>query len=196
MTWSFQSYLDQPDQLIMNDLHFVNSLNGWAFGSMFYFGILTDAIFRTTNGGNSWYLETIHASGSPVDNFVVTATMFNDHKGWAVCGDGSVLKYQLITSVVERLSEQQPKTFTLKQNYPNPFNPSTTIEYELLKRQTVTHIITDALGKRVETVLNDEQQEAGMYRLRFDGRSLSSGTYFYTIQTESFTDTKQMTIVK
>lgn len=193
-TWSFLSFLDQPDQLTMNDIAFTDSLNGWAFGFQFYLGIVTDAIYRTTDGGNNWYRESVALTKR--SNHINQGQMYNKYLGWAVCGNGEILRYDIITSVVEKLSEQQPKTFTLRQNYPNPFNPTTTIEYELQSRQTVSLSISDALGKRVETILNNEQQDAGVYRVRFDGRSFSSGAYFYTIKTEAYTDTKQMILIK
>lgn len=196
MTWNYQAYLDQPDQLSMTDLEFVDSVHGWAFGFMFYKGIITDAIFHTTNGGDSWYLEAVNASGSQTDSEISDAQMLNSQTGWAICSDGSVLKYQRTTSVVEKLPEQQPKSFILRQNFPNPFNPATTIEYEIQKRQTVTLFITDALGRRIETIVDNTSQEAGVYRATFDGAFLSSGIYFYTIQTDEFTDTKQMNLIK
>ncbi len=194
LTWQFQAYLDQPDQLSMQDIEFADSLNGWAFGSRFYMGTTVDDIFHTTDGGQIWYEEAVAVAQT--HNYIEAAQMWNKHLGWAVCSDGSALKYGVLTSVAERIPGQQPKTFTLRQNYPNPFNPSTSIEYELQKRQTVTLILTDALGKHVETIVSHESQDAGVYRVRFDGSSLASGTYYYTLTTEAFTDTKQMILIK
>ncbi len=194
LTWNFLTFLDQPDQLSINDIDFTDSLNGWAFGFQFYLGIVTDAIYRTTDGGYTWYREAVALSQR--SNHINQGWMYSKNLGWAVCANGELLKFQLITSVVEKLPEQQPKTFILRQNYPNPFNPTTTIEYELQKHQNVTLFITDALGKRVETILNNVSQDAGVYRIKFEGGSLASGIYFYTIQTEMFTDTKQMILIK
>jgi len=192
-TWNYLSNLDQPEQLSMADLEFVDDLNGWAFGITFYEGIVTDAIFRTTDGGNNWYREAVALSQR--SNHMYDGFMLNKYLGWAVCGNGEVLKYQLLTSV-EKIPEQQPKSFMLRQNYPNPFNPTTSIEYELQIGQTVTITITDALGKTIQILVNGEEQTAGVYRIKFDGSSLASGVYYYTIKTEDFTDTKQMIFLK
>ncbi|PJC57721.1 MAG: hypothetical protein CO025_11935, partial [Ignavibacteria bacterium CG_4_9_14_0_2_um_filter_37_13] len=194
MTWNYLSYLDQPEQLSMADLKFVDSLNGWAFGITFYEGVVTDAIFRTTDGGNNWYREAVALSQRP--NHMYDGFMLNKNLGWAVCAYGEVLKYQLLTSAIEKLPKPQPNSFTLRQNYPNPFNPTTFIEYELQLEQIVTIVITDALGKTIQTLINGEEQALGVYRIKFDGSSLASGVYYYTIKTENFTDTKQMLLIK
>ena len=55
--------------------------------------------------------------------------------------------------------------------------------------------VFDVLGKEVATLV-DEQMQPGSYSVQFDGKNLSSAVYFYKLQTESFTDTKRMLMVK
>jgi choice-of-anchor B domain-containing protein len=88
-----------------------------------------------------------------------------------------------------------PSSFSLKQNYPNPFNPSTTIEFSIPKNDYVTIKVFDALGKQVG-VLADEFKIAGNYSVNYDASNLTSGIYFYTISSGSFTETKKMMLVK
>lgn len=193
MVWQFQAYLEQPDQLTMNAICFVDSLNGWAFGYMPYGGVLSEGIFRTTDGGITWKNESVGLTGDL--DVIQDAKMFNIHSGIAVCSGGSVLRYQVITSVAEKLPET-PTSFALKQNYPNPFNPTTIIEYELVKRDRVTLTVTDILGRKVKELINNEDQEAGRYRVHFDASFLSSGTYHYTIIAGSTSITKEMVLIK
>jgi glucuronoarabinoxylan endo-1,4-beta-xylanase len=81
------------------------------------------------------------------------------------------------------VNEQQvPVAVTLMQNYPNPFNPFTTIRYELPVHTHVTLKIFDVLGRDVRTLVEADQQ-AGSYRVLFDGSNLASGVYFYRLQT-------------
>jgi hypothetical protein len=122
------------------------------------------------------------------------AKMLDRYHGWAVCGDGSVFRYQIITGVIETLPEL-PHDFSLRQNYPNPFNPSTTIEFEAIRRSLVTIRLFDSQGKEVRTLVNG-QYEPGVYRLRFDGSNLASGIYYYTMKTGTFSETRQMALVK
>jgi predicted GH43/DUF377 family glycosyl hydrolase len=88
-----------------------------------------------------------------------------------------------------------PAAFTLDQNYPNPFNPSTTIRYGLPKRSHVTLTVYNTLGQQVATLVN-ESQEAGDYSVRFDGRELASGAYFYRIQADDIFVTKSLILLR
>ena len=100
---------------------------------------------------------------------------------------------ELITGI-EAL-EELPKTFRLEQNYPNPFNPSTTLQFAIPKREKVVLHLFDVLGRHLATLLNEEK-EAGIYKLNFDGRNLPSGVYFYRIQAGQFSQTRKMLLVK
>ena len=88
-----------------------------------------------------------------------------------------------------------PSNFSLSQNYPNPFNPSTKINFDLPVDGNVSLKIFDMSGKEVMTLVN-EVKTAGYYSVNFNGASLSSGIYFYTIQSGSFVSTKKMTLIK
>jgi hypothetical protein len=88
-----------------------------------------------------------------------------------------------------------PARFALMQNYPNPFNPSTKIRYSIAKNSFVTIKIYDALGKTVNTLVN-ENKNPGNYEISFDASELASGLYFYKIQAGDFTDVKKMILIK
>jgi hypothetical protein len=88
-----------------------------------------------------------------------------------------------------------PTKFQLEQNYPNPFNPVTIIKYQLPNKSLVTLKVFDILGKEVEILVNEEK-DAGYYQLSFNASSLSSGIYFYTLQTGSNIVTKKMILLK
>ncbi|MEO8209732.1 MAG: phospholipase D-like domain-containing protein, partial [bacterium] len=99
------------------------------------------------------------------------------------------------TIKVEQISSEVPVNFILNQNYPNPFNPSTTITYSLPKSDYVSLKIFDALGREVTTLVN-EFQTTGSYKVTFNAKNISSGIYFYRIETNEITITKNMIIVK
>ncbi len=96
---------------------------------------------------------------------------------------------------VERIENLIPSDFILEQNYPNPFNPSTKIRYSIPEYSFVTLKVFNLLGEEVERLVNSEQS-AGVYVATFDATSLSSGTYFYTLQTENASFTKKMILVR
>jgi len=88
-----------------------------------------------------------------------------------------------------------PTKFTLKQNYPNPFNPSTTIEYSIPQSGNVKLKIYNSIGEEITTLVNN-YEEAGNYKIIFDASSLSSGIYFYKLETGHFTSVKKMILLK
>jgi sugar lactone lactonase YvrE len=88
-----------------------------------------------------------------------------------------------------------PKQFALEQNYPNPFNPTTTISYQLPVASQVSLKVYDVLGREVMTLVNG-RQDAGAYNFNFNASELSSGVYFYRLQTGSFVAIKKMLLVK
>jgi hypothetical protein len=88
-----------------------------------------------------------------------------------------------------------PSEYSLSQNYPNPFNPVTVIRYSLSGNQNVNLKVFNVLGKEVAVLVN-EKQNAGTYEVNFDAGKLSSGMYFYRIESGEFVDTKKMLLVK
>jgi len=91
--------------------------------------------------------------------------------------------------------ESIPVKFELNQNYPNPFNPVTNIKFSVPKDGRTSLKIYDITGKLVATYL-DEYVKAGNYNAEVDGSELSSGTYFYTLKSENFLETKKMILLK
>jgi hypothetical protein len=103
-------------------------------------------------------------------------------------------KYSQITAIGND-SKYMPSNYSLSQNYPNPFNPSTKISYQIPKSGNVTLKVFNALGKEVATLVNEEKS-AGRYSVDFQALRLSSGIYFYSIQSGSFHETKKMMLLK
>ncbi|MCF7802718.1 MAG: S8 family serine peptidase [Candidatus Marinimicrobia bacterium] len=93
-----------------------------------------------------------------------------------------------------------PDTYTLQQNHPNPFNPTTTIRYGLPEASYVTLTVYDLMGRQV-AVLARGQQQAGWYTVQWDGLgqdgvSVSTGVYFYRIETLNFQSKQKMVFMK
>jgi len=88
-----------------------------------------------------------------------------------------------------------PDAFTLAQNHPNPFNPITSIGFSLPQPSSVKLDVFNVAGRRVAT-LADGSYPAGEHFVRWDARKLSSGTYFYRLSTDDFTETRSMVLLK
>lgn len=90
--------------------------------------------------------------------------------------------------------------FELSDNFPNPFNPTTTINYELSDAGFITLKVFDILGNEVAQLVN-EYKSAGKYQTSFyakniSSQQLSSGTYFYRLQTDGKFITKKMILLR
>ena len=149
-----------------------------------------------------WYTVTVSKTATGYFNvpyyYVVTAVDYSGNK--------SGFSQKVFTIVADVKSGAEiPTVYKLGQNYPNPFNPSTTIKYSIPSNKTplmrgvvgvfVTLKIYDILGREVETLVN-EQQKAGNYEVNFDASTLSSGIYFYRLQSYSFVESKKMILIK
>jgi hypothetical protein len=98
------------------------------------------------------------------------------------------------------LSNEVPQRFELSQNYPNPFNPTTNINFAIAKQSDVTIKIYDLLGREVRTLVNQKMMP-GTYKVDWlsdnnEGKSVSSGVYFYRITAGDFTDSKKMILIR
>ena len=110
--------------------------------------------------------------------------------------NGNYEYYNLSSEVIVGV----PAKFNLSQNYPNPFNPSTKINYDLPFDSRVSIKLFDLTGREVAVIV-DAAQTAGYHTAQFNGLSLSSGVYFYTLTAEGgnsakFISTKKMLLVK
>jgi hypothetical protein len=83
----------------------------------------------------------------------------------------------------------------LNQNFPNPFNPTTKVRFDLPKSTHAKLIIYDILGREVTTLVN-EKLNAGSYEVSWHASAYPSGVYFYKLETEEFTNTKKMVLLK
>jgi hypothetical protein len=88
-----------------------------------------------------------------------------------------------------------PTIYSLDQNYPNPFNPATNINYSIAEAGFVKIAIYNMLGQEVELLVN-EFKEAGQHSINFDASGLTSGAYFYTLETSQFKQTRKMLLAK
>lgn len=88
--------------------------------------------------------------------------------------------------------------FKLHQNNPNPFNPSTLITYDLKTPSNVKLTVFTLTGQLVAQLIN-EQQAAGNYTVEFNAINypeLSTGIYFYKLETQYSQDIKKMILAK
>jgi hypothetical protein len=103
-----------------------------------------------------------------------------------------------IVSVTE--NPDLPVSFALGQNYPNPFNASTSISFTLGHPGEATLAIFDLLGRRIR-VLHSGPVSAGQHAFIWDGADesnhlVTSGVYFYKLDSDEGAQTRRMVLLK
>lgn len=175
LVFSNTSYLSQA-------LCFKDANVGWIGGSR----LTTAPIFFTSNGGTTF--DTTRWGKN------ITSFMFiNDTLGFA--SGYNIYKYSSQIDVGINNEGKAVTKFHLAQNYPNPFNPTTKIKFSLQKAGLVTLYVYDVTGRQIQTLVN-EVRPSGNYTVDFTGSSLSSGVYFYKIQSGDFVGAKRMLLIK
>ena len=97
---------------------------------------------------------------------------------------GSITTTAIITQEME-----------LFQNVPNPVMDITSISFYLPKDGKVKLTVSNTLGQEVMT-LSQEDYKKGMHTIAMDASSLSTGVYFYKLEANKTSITKQLTLVK
>ena len=200
LNWSYQ-YIPKLNFVNgMEHFSFVNKDTIWGVnGQINTPGGRRGIIYKTTNGGVNWGYQI------PDTGFRIPAYSFikftDNFKGWAFSDDIRILHTttggdSTLYVGINQYNENIPTDFRLGQNYPNPFNATTIINYQLTISNNIKLIIFDITGKKIELLLN-KQQERGNYDIKFDGSNLSSGIYFYTVFINDIrVDTKKMLLIK
>jgi len=196
---SGQTWQDIPDfNYHINDIFFADSLHGWAVGNdtSYHCGrggctLYSGIMLETHDGGNNWSIVAEGLIGP------LNAIHFKDGYGWAVGGNGLVLRTEDGSTWIDQKNNKvYPSKFELSQNYPNPFNLKTVISYQLPAFCKVGLSIYNIIGQKV-TSLVSEKQPAGTYKVEWDASGFASGIYLYQLKTDKgFIQTKKLVLLK
>ncbi len=88
-----------------------------------------------------------------------------------------------------------PGQYEMYQNYPNPFNPVTQIKFGLPYAGRVKIELYNILGQQVRVLLDDIKQP-GYHVVEFNAETLTSGIYFYRLQTGKYNKVMKMILLK
>jgi hypothetical protein len=182
-----------PSQ-ILNDFKTEINVEGFSVG--IFDGINYSLLGATTNTQGKWSnqqnLSFVHCE---IDYFIRTNV-----SNWENFIDAFIRTFKEETVPVEDESAINSPTFYLAQNYPNPFNPRTIITYQLNKNSFVELIIYDNLGRRIETLISENQHQ-GNYSISVNfekiKNNLPSGVYLYNLLVDkSYSISKKMIYLK
>nr|HMS64707.1 ASPIC/UnbV domain-containing protein [Ignavibacteria bacterium] len=157
----------------------VQSGSGWGSNSSLWshFGL-----------GNAEIIDSIIIKWPSDSTAVYTDIPVNLNIRISECGPENIISINS-NEVIENLS------YKLYQNFPNPFNPATVIKYEIPVNSFVSLKVYDVLGNEVASLVN-EFKNSGNYQTKWDASGFSNGIYFYKIETNKFSETRKMLLVK
>lgn|GEM_PF-3101107 len=106
----------------------------------------------------------------------------------------------LAVSAPEKPLNVTPIGYALLPAYPNPFNPTTTIRFNVPEAGDVRLTVYDLLGRRVTRLL-EAGVEPGLHTILwngqdFSGQRVSSGVYFVTMRSGTFTATRRVVLLQ
>jgi len=140
------------------------------------------------NNHTYWYkLIDVDANGVRTEHPVISATPTAKAADFSIIGN-----------------KRLPQKYQLAQNYPNPFNPSTSITFDIPKKEkqavAVELTIFNSLGKQVVRLVHTNLR-AGSYRVEWDGKDANhlkqaSGVYFYVLRTPDFMSSRKLILIR
>jgi len=157
-------------------------------------------IERKDNANQSWRkIEFVAGYGnsgtennySYMDKNLVSGTYFYRLK--QIDYNGNYKYYDLQSEVIIGI----PQKFVLHQNYPNPFNPATKITFEIPKNEFISLKVYDISGREVASLIN-ANLPAGYHTVSLNASefNLSSGVYFYKLNSADYSAIKKMILLK
>jgi hypothetical protein len=179
-----------------------------------YVGNISNYVFDFIYLGNK-YVDSVLYGDKVATALDPTQKTVYLQKYWEICGSQTILLMKnasksvadlIYTAWVDAGSPDpnatsvkdittSPSAFNLYQNYPNPFNPSTSIKFSVPQKGNVSLNVYDVRGMKVAELFNGDK-EAGNYEVNFDASKLSSGVYFYELQSAGFFQAKKMILMK
>lgn len=152
--------------------------------SSIYYGFGTGQwfVYYTAPAGSYNHIGVERNSGWPI-------------VGYAVRTNGGITKFNVFVEGINQISAEIPVESSLSQNYPNPFNPVTHFGFRVAESGLVKLTIYDALGKVVDALVN-QQMQPGSYEADWDASAYPSGVYYYSLESESFKQTRKMVLIK
>lgn len=180
--------LQVPNNDALEGIGFANETLGWTDG--------WGSASQTVDGGASW--AEVDLEGNFNNRFV----MFGDSVGYAA--GRTILKYDPSVSTAPEppVIADVPATDVLQlTSYPNPTSGRATIEFVLPETSPVTVRIYTALGRHIDTVVDDEMMPPGRQNILWSatdpsGHELPSGRYLYRVDAGREASSRILTLIR
>lgn len=167
----------------------VNSIS--IIGNTIFAGTNSHGVYVSNNNGTNWIQRNEGLNSLNINAFCILNNYI-----FAATDAYSVYRRPLSELIgIQPISNEVPNHFSLSQNYPNPFNPNTKIKFDIAKSSSVELKIFDVLGRQIALLVNEELNP-GSYETNWNAPNYPSGVYYYQLNTEIYTETKKMILIK
>jgi YVTN family beta-propeller protein len=193
-TWNFTTLLIKPDSL--NAINYgPNKVKlSWKDMSSSEKGFIIE---RKITSNNFAVIDTV--TSNSIEYIDLTVLELTEYYYRINCfNDFAVSDYSTetgITTITSVDGNNIPLIYSLHQNYPNPFNPATTIRFSVPKATELKINVYTILGEKVITA-SEGMFEPGLYEAEINASNLTNGVYIYRFESEEFTQTRKMIILK
>jgi len=147
----------------------------------------------TQTGGKTWSKRDYK-----IPFYSANKAAFNSRGDLFIISESSLVMLTSEQSFVPEINITPNETISeyyLSSSFPNPFNSSSTIKYYIPSTSQVIIKVFNTLGEEIETLV-DEVKSTGTYQVTWNAKDLTSGVYFYRMQTGSFVQTRKMILLK
>lgn len=150
-------------------------------------------------GINNWQQFTTGLPSIPISMFAAVLTssyilhMFIGLYGNANGGAKVYKSSSDVLSAYEQIPYANKGGLQLMQNFPNPFSKSTFIGFNLEKSGQTLLELYDWSGRKIRTII-DEYKTFGPHHVNLTGTGLTSGMYYYTLQSGQISLTKKLIV--
>jgi len=150
-----------------------------------YSPTLWDSVVYYTQQHLGWYssIASVQAAVIDVATNADIYSILQGINGFPLDRDVFNTTKELLTEVAIDNETEMPIDFKLSQNYPNPFNPTTNIGFSIPEQCEISLKIYNILGKQVEVIVDKQRMQNSYYNFVWDASKLSSGVYFYRLET-------------
>jgi len=155
--------------------------------------------WNTFGGGGGAMASTNYLAGTTIGQTAIgtlTSTNYQSYIGF--------WQHLPIVGIAEEKNEEifasQQLVTRLYSAKPNPFKTQTAIRYSLSAQAKISLLVYDINGRTVNTLINETRQP-GIYSTIWNGRNergqkVSSGIYFYKLQTPNYYSTKKILLIE
>ncbi|TVQ09327.1 MAG: T9SS C-terminal target domain-containing protein [Balneolaceae bacterium] len=156
---------------------------------------------RVESSGWTQYAFVVYPNENAV-GMEVRLRYFNGFAGVTYWDDVSIVRLGglniggTVVSIDDRETIERAVKIHLEQNYPNPFNPTTKIGFELPNADVVTLEVYNMLGQKVAELLKNTMMGSGRHTVEFNASGLPSGVYLYRLNTNTFSESRKMMLIK